>query len=65
MPCKWIDVCPLRRFEREGKLSLKWKKDYCQSNMNWKNCKRYQAEEGGKKHPNNMLPNGEIDEKLK
>ncbi len=63
MLCKWINVCPLRRYEKEGKLSLKWKKEYCEKD--YKKCKRYQAEEHGKYHPDNMLPSGEIEEKLK
>jgi len=51
-------------FEEEGKLKDKWKKAYCNSGSNWKKCIRYQMEEKGKKHPDNMLPNGEIDKKL-
>jgi len=62
MSCKWINFCPLRRFEKEGKLSLKWKKEYCENN--YEKCKRYIAEEKGKIHPDNMLPNGEVDEDL-
>ena len=65
MHCKWINVCPLRRFEKGDKLSFKWKKEYCETKGNWKNCKRYIAEEKGEIHPDNMLPNGEIDEDLK
>jgi hypothetical protein len=57
-------MCPLRRFERDGKLEGQWARDYCKSNKNWKNCRRYQMEEGGQFHPDNMLPDGSIDEKL-
>jgi hypothetical protein len=64
MSCKWYNVCPLRRFEKQGKLSNKWAKEYCKSSDNWQNCKRYQLEERNIYHPDNMLPNGEIDEKL-
>ena len=64
MVCKWFDICPLRRLEEKGKISDKWKKEYCSSEKNWLNCKRYQFEAKGKYHPDNMLPNGKIDEKL-
>jgi len=65
MACKWFHVCPLRRFEKEGKISDKWRKEYCESENNWVNCVRYQLEEKSKPHPDNMLPNGKIDERLK
>jgi len=65
MSCKWKQICPLRRFEEEGILSEKWKKQYCKTEDNWKNCKRYQLEEKGIEHLDNLLPNGEIDENLK
>ena len=64
MSCKWYNICPLRGFEEQGKLSNKWAKEYCKSDDNWKNCKRYQSEEQGVYHPDNMLPNGEIDKTL-
>ena len=47
-----------------GKLDNKWRKQYCESKDNWKNCKRYQMEEKGIVHPDNILPDGSIDEKL-
>ncbi len=65
MACKWYNVCPLRRFEKQQKLGNTWAKDYCKSKNNWQNCRRYQLEEKGIYHPDNMLPNGEIDEALK
>lgn len=58
MVCKWLEICPLRELEKEGKISNKWKEEYCESNENWKNCKRYQMEKEGKSHKN-ILPNGE------
>jgi len=61
MTCKWYNVCPLRRFERQEKLDKSWEQNYCKSNNNWQNCKRYQLEEKGIYHPDNMLPNGEVD----
>ena len=64
MICKWFDICPLRRLEREKKIDSSWAKNYCESSNNWKKCKRYQLEERGIIHPDNMLPNGEIDESI-
>jgi hypothetical protein len=64
MTCKWYDMCPLRRFERQGELDKTWQRNYCKSDANWQNCKRYQAEEKGVFHPDNMLPNGQIDESI-
>ena len=64
MACKWYSICPLRRFERDDKLDGKWARDYCKSYENWKNCRRYQLEESGHFHPDNMLPDGSIDETL-
>ena len=61
--CKWFDVCPMKRFYEEGKLEKKWIDEYCKGN--WKKCVRYQLEEKGISHPDNMLPNGKIDESLK
>ena len=64
MACKWYNVCPLRRFENQGKLSRLWSKQFCESQKNWENCKRYQLEEKGQYHPDNMLPSGIIDKDL-
>ena len=63
MSCIWIDVCPLREFERQGRLDLKWKREYCEKN--YRDCRRYQMEKAGKSHPDNMLPDGSIDESLR
>ncbi len=61
--CKWFPVCPMKRFYEQGKLDKKWIEEYCLGN--WERCVRYQMEEKGEPHPDNMLPNGEIDESLK
>ena len=58
--CKWYEVCPMKRFYEAGKLDKRWVEDYCFNNH--KGCKRYEAEEKGIFHPDNMLPNGEIDD---
>jgi len=64
MACKWYSICPLRRFEKQGKLNKSWSQKYCQSEGNWKNCRRYRLEEAGLYHPDNMLPDGKIDSNL-
>lgn len=58
MSCKWIKICPLRRLEKEGKISDQWKKDYCETEENWKNCKRYQMSKEGEEHPDTLMPDG-------
>ena len=63
MACKWINSCPLRAFEQQGKLSLKWKKGYCEGDFT--KCKRYQMEEKGIPHADNMMPDGTINKELK
>jgi len=60
--CKWFSVCPMKRFYEQGKLDKKWIEEYCMGN--WNNCKRYQMEENGIYHPDNMLPDGSIDPNL-
>jgi len=64
MTCKWYSLCPLRRFEKQGKLDNSWVQNYCNTDSNWKNCRRYQLEEKGQYHPDNMLPDGQIDSRL-
>jgi len=61
--CKWFELCPIKRFVEEGKLDKKWTEKYCKGN--YKACIRYQLEEKGIPHPDNMLPNGKIDKSLK
>jgi len=65
MACKWFDICPLRNFERKGLIDNRWKKQYCATENNWKNCKRYQMEERGIYHSDNMMPDGAINKKIK
>ncbi len=60
--CKWYAVCPMNDFFKHDKIDKKVIEQYCFSN--WENCIRYQMEEKGEYHPDNMLPNGEIDENL-
>ncbi|RLG20892.1 uracil-DNA glycosylase [Candidatus Micrarchaeota archaeon] len=63
MLCKWYSVCPMKRFYEEGKIDKHWIEDYCFGDF--RKCKRYQMEEKGEYHPDNMLPDGSIDESLK
>ncbi len=60
--CKWYQVCPMKRFYEEGKIERKWVDLYCKGD--WSSCIRYQKEERGEYHPDNMLPNGEVREGL-
>ena len=64
MTCPWYSVCPLRRLEREGRIGCSWARDYCKTMDRWRNCRRYELEEKGIPHPDNMLPNGKIDESI-
>ncbi len=61
--CKWFSVCPLKRFYETGRLEEKWVELYCKGD--WINCVRYEKEELGNYHPDWMLPDGSLDEKLK
>ena len=60
--CKWYNVCPMKRYFEEGKLDIKWIDGYCKGNYH--RCIRREMEEEEKYHPDNMLPDGAIDEKL-
>ena len=60
--CKYYWVCPIRMFYEEGKLDKKWIENYCF--RGGENCKRRELEDQGIPHPDNMLPNGDIDENL-
>lgn len=57
MTCKWFEVCELRELEAERKIPSKWRKEYCETEDNWKKCKRFQMEERGEPH-DNILPDG-------
>lgn len=56
--CKWYQACPIKFFVDNDKLDRKWVEEYCL--VGNKSCIRYQMEENGEAHPDNMLPNGEI-----
>ena len=60
--CKWYDVCPIKLFVEEEKLDNKWIENYCFKGG--EGCKRYEMEEKGLYHPDNMLPDGTISKNL-
>jgi len=61
--CRWYPLCPMKRFLEEGSLEGKWIREYCRGD--YRRCVRYQMEDKGLKHPDNMLPDGSIDKSLK
>ncbi len=61
--CKWYNTCPIKKFTDQGKLEKYWVENYCLGGN--KNCIRYQMEERGEYHPDNMLPDGTIREGLR
>ena len=56
--CKWYVTCPIRRYTEQGKLEPYWVEHFCL--VSNEDCIRFQMEEAGRPHPDNMLPNGEI-----
>jgi len=56
--CRWISICPLRRFEKRGKINLEWKINFCESN--WNQCMRYQNVVNGLHNSDQMLPDGSL-----
>jgi len=60
--CKWYDVCPMKIFYEKGAIQRKWVEDYCFGDNS--KCKRYEMEEKGLYHPDNMMPDGSIDHGL-
>lgn len=61
--CKWFPVCPMKFYWEQGKIDKYWIKQYCFGNR--EECIRYQKEEAGIYHPDNMMPDGQINSKLK
>jgi len=53
----------MKRYFETGKLKRIWIDKYCWGN--WNICVRYKLEEGGKYHPDWMLPDGSINEELR
>jgi len=61
--CKWYSCCPLKRYYEARKLDKKWVELYCKGD--WESCIRFHLEESGEPHPDWMLPDGSIDERLR
>jgi len=53
----------MKRFVEAGRLDRRWVQRYCLGD-DWTRCVRYRMEEAGQYHPDNMLPDGTIDETL-
>lgn len=60
--CKWYPVCPMKYYYEAGKLDEKWILNFCKGDCS--KCVRYEMEETGQNHPDNMLPDGSIDRNL-
>ena len=56
--CKWYPLCPMKRYFEKGRLDKRWIELYCKGD--WEQCVRYNMEEDGQFHPDNMLPDGSI-----
>ncbi|MDA3937836.1 MAG: uracil-DNA glycosylase [Spirochaetia bacterium] len=52
----------MKTFYEDGKLEEKFIFSYCKDN--WNKCIRYQKEEAGIYHPDNLRQDGVIDENL-
>jgi len=61
--CKWFPACPMKWFYDKGQLDRYWIERYCKGD--WEECIRYQMEEQGRFHPDNMLPDGTLDDTLR
>ncbi|MBN2283249.1 MAG: uracil-DNA glycosylase [Deltaproteobacteria bacterium] len=60
--CKWYLCCPMKFFYEEGRLERRWIELYCKGL--WHRCIRYHMEERGEYHPDWMLPDGTLDQRL-
>jgi len=60
--CKWYQVCPMKQYYEQGKLSKYWIDLYCHGD--WESCIRYRMEESGRPHSDHMLPDGSHDSNL-
>jgi hypothetical protein len=52
----------MKYFWEQRKIDEYWIKQFCFDN--WNDCIRYQKEEAGIYHPDNMMPDGQINESL-
>ena len=61
--CKWYCCCPMRIYYERGLLDKKYIENYCFGDH--EKCIRYQMEENGEYHSDNMLPDGTINKNLR
>ncbi len=61
--CMWYPVCPMKRYYDLGELDEHWVSRYCHGD--WNRCVRYKMEAEGEPHPDWMLPDGQLDERLR
>jgi hypothetical protein len=52
----------MKGFYHTGQLDRYWIELYCKGD--WERCVRYQMEEQGHSHPDRMLPDGTLDDRL-
>ena len=60
--CKWFQGCPMKSAFERGVLEEKYIIFYCKGD--WNSCIRYQKEDAGIYHPDNMRQDGVIDKSL-
>lgn len=53
----------MKFYWEQGEIDESWVQQYCFDN--WPICIRYQKEEVGIYHPDNMMPDGQINKNLK
>jgi len=63
LSCRWYSLCPLRRHERQGSISLGWREEYCKGD--YRSCERFKKESAGIPHSDYLLPDGSYLEKEK
>ena len=62
-PCRWYQVCPMRRYFETGLIDNRWVDLYCLGD--WNSCRRFRYEERGEPHQDWMMPDGSLRENLK
>jgi DNA polymerase len=53
----------MKFYTEQGELERTWVEQYCLGD--WSRCVRYRMEERGETHPDWMLPDGTMDERLR
>ncbi len=60
--CKWYHICPMKYLYEQGRIHKKWIEQYCLDD--YTRCVRRKLEERHISHPDNMMPDGSINEDL-